>query len=145
MTVVVWDGETLATDRAATDGVAQWQTVKAWYFGDDKDRVILSGTGPLHSILEMRTWFQDGADPGTFPRIQQTHPCHFIVVSPHVGLYRYEDHANAIGHGWNKCAFGEGREFAYGALYMGATAPEAVAAANQFSVHCDLGVAEYKL
>ncbi len=143
MTVVVWDGDILATDQAASDGKAQWKTEKAWYYGEGDDRVILSGTGPLNSILEMREWFKNGYKPSEFPTVQTTHPCHFIVVSQHTGLYRYEVNHIPIHHGWDRCAFGEGREFAYGALYMGADAAQAVAAANEYSPHCDLGVMEY--
>ena len=145
MTVVVWDGSTLATDRAASDGVAKWKTEKAWYWGEGEDRLILTGTGPLHSILEMREWFKDGCMVSKFPAIQTTHPCHFIVVSPYVGLYRYESTHMPISHGYDACAFGEGRDVAHGAWYMGATAREAVEASNQFSVHCGLGVHEYRL
>jgi hypothetical protein len=145
MTIIVWDGDILATDRAASDGKTQWKTEKAWYYGEGEDRLILTGSGPLHSILAMREWFKEGYKPSEFPVIQTTHPCHFIVVSPIQGLYRYESSQIPITHGLDKCAFGEGREFAYGALAMGADAAQAVAVANEYSPHCDLGVAEYKL
>jgi hypothetical protein len=145
MTIIVWDGSTLATDRAASDGAAQWRTKKAWYWGEGEDRLILSGAGPLHSILEMCEWFKAGIPQETFPVIQTTHPCHFVVISPHVGLYRYEQSHVPIEHGRSKCAFGEGRAFAYGALHMGADAAQAVAAANEYSPHCGLGIEEYRL
>ena len=145
MTIIVWDGSTLATDRAATDGVAKWRTEKAWYWGEGEDRLILSGAGPLHSILAMREWFKDGQEPSMFPVIQTTHPCHFVVVSPYTGLYRFEITPSPIDHGRGQCAFGEGREFAYGALAMGATAQQAVEIANSHSPHCGLGVAEYRV
>ena len=31
MTIIVWDGETLATDRQANDGHEKWESEKAWY------------------------------------------------------------------------------------------------------------------
>ena len=96
-------------------------------------------------VWEMREWFKDGCMVSKFPVIQTTHPCHFVVVSPYVGLYRYESTHTSISHGYDACAFGEGRDVAHGALYMGATAREAVEASNQFSVHCGLGVNEYRL
>ena len=145
MTIIVWDGSILATDRAATDGVAKWQTDKAWYYGEGEDRVILSGAGPLSSILEMREWVKGGAEHNKFPSGQTTNPCHFIVVSPYQGLYRFESTPYVIPHGDQQCAFGDGREFAYGALAMGATAKQAVEVANQYSLHCGLGVKEFSL
>ena len=146
MTIIVWDGKTLATDRAATDGAAQWQTVKAWFHGEGESRIILSGAGPVQAILEMRDWFKAGALHNEFPSVQLTpHFCHFVVVSPLVGLYRFEQGTIPIEHGYGPCAFGEGKDFAMGALFMEADAAEAVRAANAFSVHCGLGVATYSL
>ena len=144
MTVVVWDGSTLATDKAASDGAAHWHTDKAWYHVAEEGKVVLSGTGPLHSILSMKEWFIQGADRDTFPTLQTTHPCHFVVVN-YAGLYRYEAHPLPISHGRRQCAFGEGKDFAYGALAMGATAAQAVEIANQFSAHCGLGVDVFAL
>ncbi len=145
MTVVVWDGEVLATDTAATDGAAQWETEKAWYHICDEGEVILSGTGPLQTILEMREWFKNGALHNKFPSSQLTPLfCHFLVVNRN-GLIRYEQGSIPIEHGTAKCAFGDGKDFAYGALAMGANAFEAVRVAIDYSVHCGLSVATYKL
>ena len=146
MTVIVWDGKVLATDRAATDGAAQWQTTKAWYFGEGRDCLILSGSGPVQAILQMRDWFVGGALRNEFPSVQLTsHFCHFVVVSPYVGLYRFEQGVPPIDHGYEPCAFGEGRDFALGAMSMGANAAKALEVANKHSIHCDLGVATYEL
>ena len=145
MTIVVWANNILATDRAATDGTAKWKTDKAWYYGEGDNRIILSGTGPLYTILAMREWYKGGALENKFPKEQSSNPCHFIVVSQKEGLTRYEQSPIAIHHGANACAFGDGRDVAYGALHMGATARQAVEAANAHSLHCGLGVAEYWL
>ena len=144
MTVIVWDGSTLATDTAANDGNSQWYSPKAWYHVVEEGPVILAGAGPLHSILAMREWFLDGRKRDAFPVIQTTHPCHFIVVNKG-GLYRYEDHPLPIEHGRNQCAFGEGKDFAYGALAMGATSQQSVTIANQFSTHCGMSVEVFEI
>ena len=141
MTVIVWDGVTLATDVAATDGVAQWKTEKAWQLND----VIISGAGPLQTILQMRQWYVEGSLHNKFPDAQLgSNACHFVVVTEH-GLCRWEQGPIPIEHGRTPCAFGEGRDFAYGALFMGATAKEAVEAANAHSTNCGLGVKLYTL
>ena len=146
MTVIVWDGKTRATDRAASDGVNQWETQKAWYFGEGEDCVILSGAGALQSVFEMRERFKGGALHNEFPSVQLGPQfCHFVVVSPHIGLYRFEQGPIPIDHGYTKCAFGEGRDFAIGAMAMGAKAGVAVEIANKYSVHCGIGVVEYTL
>ncbi len=145
MTIIVWDGTTLATDRAATDGAAQWETEKAWVTYTEIGKVILSGAGPLQTILTMRDWFKAGALPNEFPSVQLSPQfCHFVVITP-LGLSRYEQGPIPIEHGRLKCAFGEGKDFAYGAMAAGANAATAVAIANEHSVHCGLGVATYKV
>jgi len=145
VTIIVWDGKVLATDTAATDGAAMWEVEKAWYHTCDEGTVILSGAGPLQTILQMRDWFKGGGLHNKFPNIQLTPQfCHFVVVNSH-GLSRYEQGPIPIEHGHNKCAFGEGKDFAYGALAMGADAGTAVQIAIDHSVHCGLGVKFYKL
>jgi len=145
MTVIVWDGETLATDGAATDGACQWETEKAWYAHNAFGQYIISGAGPLQTILQMRQWYISGAHPDEFPEAQTTLAfCQFVVVNSD-GLRRWEQGAIPIEHQRLKCAFGEGKEFAYGAMAMGATAAQAVEVANKFSPHCGLGVHEYRL
>ena len=141
MTVIVWDGTTLATDVAATDGAAQWETEKAWHWKEE----ILSGAGPLQTILQMRQWYVEGALHNKFPDAQLGNQgCHFIAVNIH-GLRRWEQGLIPIEHGRTACAFGEGRDFAYGALAMGASAEQAVEAANKHSPHCGMGVKLYTL
>jgi len=146
MSIVVWDGSTLATDKAATDGTTKWQATKAWHLHEGSQMpLILSGVGPLQTILAMKNWMTEGAGPSKFPSAQLTSLfCHFLVVSRQ-GLVRYEQGPLPIDHHRCKCAFGEGAPFAYGAMAMGADAAEAVEVANQHSVHCGLGVATYKL
>ena len=50
MTVVVWDGKTLATDRQANDGYMKWEAEKAWYMARQNTtynsvHYIVSGVG----------------------------------------------------------------------------------------------------
>lgn len=140
MSIVVWDGHTLATDRAATDGAIKWRAAKAWRFGE----AILSGVGPVQSILAMREWYMRGADPADLPIVQLSpNWCHFIVVRKD-GLHRYEQGPYPIHHGRDQCAFGEGKDFAYGALAMGADAAKAVEITNMFSTVCGHGVDTYQ-
>lgn len=137
MTVIVWDGKSLAVDRGVSDGYTMWEQDKAWRHGD----AVLTGVGTMTLVLAMRNWYIAGRNPIDFPP-EQTLPdrwCEFIVATPD-GLFRYERSHIPIEHGRNKCAFGHGKDFAYGALAMGANAEQAVIIANKFSVHCGMGV-----
>ena len=156
MTVVVWDGKTLATDRQANDGSMKWEAEKAWYVNhkEKKDmkgselgwvyvnsHSIVSGVGVLGSILKMRDWFVSGADPAALD--VQPNTAELIVVSKK-GLSVWSTNGTSVELS-APMAFGEGREYALGAMAMGATASEAVQIANEYSLHCGKGVSCYTL
>jgi hypothetical protein len=133
MTIIVYDGDTIVVDRAGSDGTRKWEQVKIWPHTNGE---LLTGTGPAATIMLMRDWYVTGADPSKFPHEQRgVHWCEFIVVSPH-RLVRYEQSHIPIDHGKFKCAFGNGRDFAYGAMAAGADAIEAAEIACQFSTTC---------
>lgn len=137
MTVVVYDGASLAVDRGVTDGYTMWAQNKAWKFND----CVVTGTGHMATVIAMRDWYMEGANPDKFPAslaLGDTYS-ELIVVSK-AGLIRFERSPIAIEHGHYKCAFGTGKDFAYGALAMGATAEQAVTIANHYSIHCGMGV-----
>jgi hypothetical protein len=140
MTIVVYDGECLAVDRAGSDGTRKWEQHKAW---PGEGGEILTGVGPAATIMLMRDWYVKGADPAEFPVEQRGADwCEFIVAGPD-GLVRYEQSHIPIEHGQYKCAFGIGRDFAYGAMAAGADAKEAAFIACQFSNMCGAGLDVY--
>lgn len=139
MSVVVWDGISLAMDRGGTDGFTMWELDKAWQHGDE----VLTGTGHHSTLVALRDWYLSGRDVDTYPK--SLNPAELVVASPS-GLKRYElSSCIPIDHGLNKCAFGAGRDFAYGAMAMGATAEQAVQVACKFSVSCGHGVRVFEL
>lgn len=60
-----------------------------------------------------------------------------LLLTKEKGLLRYKDLPIPYLHGANNYAIGEGAPFAYGAMFMGATAEEAVAAAIDGSPYCN--------
>ena len=148
MTIIVWDGEGLATDRQATDGSHKRETDKAWYVARGDSTYIVSGVGLLKNKIELREWFKNGSEPKEYPltgSVKGTISQQLLVVSSKDGLLVYEDTIIPECRGFEPCAFGEGKEYAYGALSMGATSVEAVHIANQHSLHCGKGIALYSL
>ena len=143
MTVLVWDGLSLATDIQANDGSATWQSSKAWYVTNPHDKIgIVSGVGLLRDILNMREWYINGAIPEEFP--SDATKSQLIVIDEN-GLWLYEGTPHAVCYGHEKIAFGHGKDFAFGALAMGADARQAVLACNQCSLHCGKGVEVYSI
>jgi len=140
MTVIVWDGTTLAVDRAGSDSYTKWEQEKSWIVGES----VIAGTGRLDTVLRMRRWFTEGGRDGEYPELQKDADTwgDFIIVDIN-GLRRYERTCTPIEHGFNKCAFGSGKEFAYGVLAMGGTAHQAVQVANKYSQSCGIGIDLY--
>jgi len=154
MTVIVWDGESLATDRQANDGSMKWESDKAWYVTHPETGkiCIVSGVGILGYIIQLRDWFVGGCnwqarhDMDIAPSMAQ------LIVVDDEGLCVYEGfHGHESKTTYSPVrlqapmAFGHGKEYAMGALGMGATAAQAVAVANEYSLHCGKGVAVYTL
>jgi hypothetical protein len=149
MTIVVWDGQTLATDRQANDGSQKWETDKAWYVVKDNKPYIVSGVGVLQDIILLREWFTNGAKKDEFPissrSNRMSYTAQLVVVSKNEGLMLYEGTPHPVVHGFTPCAFGDGKDFSLGALSMGATSTEAVGIANEHSLHCGKGITELTL
>lgn len=149
MSVVVWDGKTLATDTQCNMGNAKFNAPKAWYKSVGGEACILSGVGTLKNIHRHKQWLlhtydTDGND-NSFPYADvENHYYQFILVNKN-GLLRYEGTPYPIDHGVNACAFGEAADFAYGALAMGATAVEAVKVAIAYSNQCGGNVESFSL
>lgn len=138
MSVVAWDGNVLATDRMANDGSLKWESSKAWYVVSKQTGkiCIVSGVGMLAHILEMRDWFRDSGNPEDLNIPKQT--AELIVVDDEgLAVYSYNGTSVRLSA---PMAFGEGREYALGAMAVGADATQAVHVANEYSLHCGKGV-----
>lgn len=94
---------------------------------------LAGAVGPLPALAQFRKW----TDAGCVTPFVPVTDAQLVIVTPDKGLIRYKDSATPYLHGHNTYAMGEGAPFAYGALFMGATAEQAVAAAIHNSPHCN--------
>lgn len=142
MSIIVYDGNELAIDNAAIHEGTKVPILKSWT--NPHTGEVLTGVGNAAQIELMIDWHAAGAKAADFPESQRAaNPwCELIVVSK-AGLQRYETTPIPIRHGHNKCAFGVGKDFAYGALAMGATAAQAAAVALQYAPDTGHGIATY--
>lgn len=142
MTIIVYDGNELAIDNAGIHEGTKVPMIKSWSTPTGE---IITGTGNAAQLALMRDWYAAGAKPEDFPASQSLgNPwCDLIVVN-RSGLKRFENTPSAILHGKNKCAFGIGKDFAYGALAMGASASQAAAVALQYAPDTGHGIATFQ-
>lgn len=135
MSVIVWDGKVLSADSDINDGQVRMPYQKIWR----KGKFLYGVVGKVSDCNKLRAWVdlldKDRASwPAIYPESQLIE-CHYDGTSK-----RYHgttpDPTSHVG----VVALGSGRDFAYGALFMKASAPEAVGAAVTFSATCSGGV-----
>lgn len=137
MSIVAYDGKSLAADRQMTRGNFKFEVRKIRRINS----YVLAWTGYMSSGLAMAHWFENGALRGDFPACQQNNElwARLIVVSKDEVVY-YEQTPHAIGVYAPYMAWGQGSDFAMGAMSHGATAKEAVEIACRFDTGCGFGV-----
>jgi len=138
VTVIAWDGRTLAVDRQRTHGDLRRSFRKLRVF----DGGMMAATGPTSDCLMMLKWYADGADPEAMPKGQQTEDWSMLVVVRKRGpILQYDTNPLPVEiRRRTPWAWGSGREIALGALGHGATAIEAVKIANRYRTDCGMGV-----
>lgn len=134
MTIVAWDGTTLAADTQADASGVRASVTKIFRLTDGS---LFAGSGSLDQVLEMRNWVDKGASAEDFPSTQRDkddwQPCINITKN---GVYRYERTPFPIKF---NCAYfteGSGSYFATAALHLGKNAVEAVQVAIDLCPSC---------
>jgi hypothetical protein len=138
MTIVVWADETLAVDSLATDGVAKWADNKVTLVERDGVEWLVTGVGVARYITALRNWFASGGHASDFPKQKSGDTQSFIAVPNNGGailVYTNDPYPTEYFRGQTH-VWGLGRECAMGALYMGATAEQAVEAACACVLGC---------
>lgn len=136
MSVVVWDGKTLAADRQATNGNLRRTMTKITRHGD----VLTAGTGTQTSTQAMREWVLAGANPSSFPTEHVDEHTNLWVINRNGTIVKFENAPFGLVYHEKVFAEGSGRDFALGALFMGADAVKAVEAACVYDIYCGGGI-----
>jgi len=136
MTVIAWDGLTLAADKRSVDcGLAR--TVTKIYRVNDS---VVAIAGCLDQGLLMIEWVRNGCNPETFPDSQKVKDdWAVVVVADACGLRSYERTPYPIVVEDKFWAAGSGRDFALAAMHLGRSAIEAVQVACVFQSDCGNG------
>ena len=137
MTIIAWDGKSLAVDRMAHNhGLAT--VVKKYREMPNGDVAVCCGDNEQGIVLF--NWYEDGCDTKKWPKFQRTDDWSRLVVAGDFGIICYEQEP-VRQMMEDKCqAWGSGRDYALGAMYMGASAEKAIEVASAFNVYCGHGV-----
>lgn len=139
MTIIVWDGKTLAGDRQSTYGNAKRYATKIFRARDGAALVGFAGSAAVG--MEMLHWFEEGMDPSKFPELQKVKDEHvnMLVVWKDGTIQEFGRTAYAEQIDGPFVALGCGHDFALAAMHCGRNAVEAVELTCQLDVHCGGG------
>jgi len=144
MTVIAWDGETLAADRqAVSDGCASLVEPKIGYVVRKSGEAFLYGyVGDIADGEELLEWFQKGAKKKKFPEHLREASCNTLlaIITDEGLVAEYFRSPYPVRHPVGGYAWGSGAAYALGVMEYGAVAQEAVEIASRFDVNSGGGV-----
>lgn len=143
MSVIAFDGRTIAADRQITHGTLRLRgsKIRKLLNGD-----VLAWAGTMENGIAMAQWYEKGADPAAFPASQKTDDwCRLIVIPKKGRPFAYEQLPLKQFVYDQRAAWGLGRDFAMGAMEMGADAVMAVKIASRLCTSCGMGVESFKV
>ena len=136
MTVIVWDGTSLAADRRSTRGGTVYLVRKVHRVGN----LLIGLTGGTDFASELLAWIERGRRVEDWPA-NQKHDDYAVALMIDGGrTFTYDRSPYPVELFGPHIALGAGREVALGALWMGATAKQAVLAACDWCDSCGNGV-----
>jgi len=139
MSVLVWDGTTLAADKQMTNGGLIQICSKIFRIGKD----LIGFTGDYDYGMGMKHWLENGADPDSFPDNQKDKDgwVGALVIKHDGRVLKYDRCPHPYDLSQNRfVCLGSGRDFAYGAMEMGADAVRAVEVACKYEASCGCGI-----
>ena len=143
MTVLAWDGKTLAADKLVVNGDCRQRTTKIERFGHQ----LLGVCGNLSVGRELLAWFKAGADAALFPAGNRNlnEGASLVVINPDGGVWKYESSPHPFEVEGKFCAFGCGDVAALVAMHCGESALSAVLIAGDYVHGCGGGVDSLEL
>lgn len=139
MTVIAWDGKTLAADRRMTTSWGAHDTVTK--IGRARDGALWAGAGEAPIALRVLHWWQAGAVPADFPpEASKENAATLVIVLATGDVLQYTTSPFPTLLSQPRSAFGAGRDFAAAAMMCGKTAAEAVQIACDLCVNCGNGI-----
>ena len=138
MSVIAWDGRTLAADKRASLG-SLYRTTRKLFAARG---CLVAYSGNADQGEEMLAWWRAGADPTTFPASQRDRDDYsgILVIEPSLRILKWERTPYPLTFEDDQFAIGSGRDFALAAMHCGKTAAEAVAVACHFDSGCGNGI-----
>jgi 20S proteasome alpha/beta subunit len=141
MTVIAWDGLTLAADKMVYYETSKAVTTKIYKFPVDEGHILVGWSGDCANGQEMLNWVKEGRIPEKFPICQKEAKSGALMVIEADGAIKcYFTGPFALKLEDSFHAIGSGDEFAMAALYLGYSAEVAVKTASALCPSCGNGI-----
>ncbi len=138
MTIICWDGVTLAADKRAVSAGWKFKVTKIY-----RIELGLVGVDGAYDVgLSLIKWLESGQDPKDYPEVQKDNDryAHMLLIAPNKEILRYDRNPYPYKVEEPYIAAGCGRDFALAAMHLGKTAAEAVEVACHFDAGCGNGI-----
>lgn len=138
MTVIAWDGNTLAADKLMQNGGTKKTTTKIFKINGH----LLGVCGNFSVGMELVDWWSNGAKPDAYPASNRCldDGATLIVIGADKKVMVFESSPYPFGIDSDFCAFGCGDAPAMAAMECGADARRAVEVASKYDTGCGNGV-----
>jgi len=136
MTVIAWDGKTLAADKQYTNAGIRRTGTKIFRLRDGLAAIC----GRASESLEMLEWLRGERKPESFPAVCRNSDDSLVVVVAGGKVYSYENTPYPMVYEDPFFAAGSGRDYAMAAMHCGKTAAEAVDIACLYESGCGMGI-----
>jgi len=137
LTIIAFDGKTLACDRQITAGDIKYQGTKWKTLADG---TVAAWAGGIDAALLLVDWYENGADPEDFPFSVEDEPhCDLIIWDKPNSVKVYcQCHIPTVFD--QPMAWGSGATAGLTALKLGTNAKTAVVIASEVCMGCGMGV-----
>ncbi len=151
MTVICWDGVTLAADRQMVFGTQKRNTTKIFRLREDcnypnpYNGALIGFAGDAQWTTEVLNWFETfNADPNLYPVGQKDEDkgCYILLITKEKKILWFHNSAYPTIVENEYHALGSGSDFALASMYWGKTARQAVEAACDLDSGCGMGIDE---
>lgn len=137
MTIIAFDGKTLAADKQSTSGGFGSTVTKIYRVPGG----IVGFTGNQGHAAALLAWFRNGRDPEKWPKKAGNDSASAVYIT-HDGVFCYSGEDGPFAAQIeNKCdAWGAGYAYALAAMHLGHDARRAVEVACALDVSCGNGI-----
>jgi ATP-dependent protease HslVU (ClpYQ) peptidase subunit len=136
MTVIAWDGKTLAADKQFTSAGLRRTGCKLFRLRDG----IVGIEGRTSDALSLLAWLRGNREPTNFPESCKGDDAPAVLGIINGTIQYWNGSPYPVTYDEPFTATGSGRDYAIAAMHCGKTAAEAVEIASVYDNGCGMGV-----